>query len=315
MEKILIQHPECFLSRNKKEYFEGWYYKQVFQEEGFSFSVIPGVCQNKKESFAFIQMIHSQYGTFQFEFPIDAFSYQDNPFEIKIGNNIFSKEKMMLDLEEKEFNIKGSFSFHDLTLIKTTSYAPNMMGPFAYLPFLECYHGVISLDHVVTGSLTWGDSHHTNLVGRGYIEKDSGTSFPSRYLWCQCNHFATERISLFLAIATVPIGIIPMPGHICSCYVGEKEYRFATYYASRVSQTKINEHTYEVVLTSRNHRLEITMEADQFHVLKAPTKSTMQRDIQETLLGKVSFRLWEKGKLIAKEKGEYAGIEVVNPSN
>lgn len=315
MEKILIQHPECFLSRNKKEYFEGWYYKQVFQNEGFSFSVIPGVCKNKTEEFAFIQMIHSQKGTYQFEFPISAFSYQDHPFTIRIGDNIFSKDRMILNIKQKEMNITGSFSFHDLVPIYTTKYAPNMMGPFAYLSFLECYHGVISLDHTVTGKLTWGEAEYASLVGRGYIEKDSGTSFPSRYLWCQCNHFAKERISLFLAIATVPIGIIPMPGHICSCYVGGKEYRFATYYASRVLQTQIDDNTYEVVFTSPTHRLEITMQADEFHVLKAPTKSTMQRDIQETLLGTVSFRLWEKGALIADEKGEYAGIEIVNQSN
>ena len=27
------------------------------------------------------------------------------------------------------------------------------MGPFAFFPFMECYHGIVSMDHQVFGKL------------------------------------------------------------------------------------------------------------------------------------------------------------------
>ena len=40
--------------------------------------------------------------------------------------------------------------------------------------------------------------------GRGYIEKDWGTSFPKKYCWIQCNNFASSEDSLFFSIAHIP---------------------------------------------------------------------------------------------------------------
>ncbi len=40
--------------------------------------------------------------------------------------------------------------------------------------------------------------------GRGYIEKDWGTSFPSAWIWMQCNTFDTPDTSFMLSYARIP---------------------------------------------------------------------------------------------------------------
>ncbi|WP_342668655.1 tocopherol cyclase family protein [endosymbiont 'TC1' of Trimyema compressum] len=38
----------------------------------------------------------------------------------------------------------------------------------------------------------------TFLVVKAILEKDWGRSFPSAYIWIQCNVFPTENVSFFL---------------------------------------------------------------------------------------------------------------------
>jgi hypothetical protein len=70
------------------------------------------------------------------------------------------------------------------------------MGWYSYVPFMECYHGLISIDHKLQGSLQINGQEIDFTEGKGYAEKDWGTSFPEGYVWMQSNHFAEG--SLFL---------------------------------------------------------------------------------------------------------------------
>ncbi len=53
-----IKNPILFQGHLKKRnYFEGWYYKQVTADQKTSLSFIPGVSLNKNDSHSFIQYI------------------------------------------------------------------------------------------------------------------------------------------------------------------------------------------------------------------------------------------------------------------
>lgn len=92
MKKLfLIKNPDLFqgekyLNKNKN-YFEGWYFKNVNNEEGISF--IPGINISKKIKKAFIQVITKDSSYF-INYNIDDFKFNFNPFYIKIGNFIYS---------------------------------------------------------------------------------------------------------------------------------------------------------------------------------------------------------------------------------
>ena len=46
------------------------------------------------------------------------------------------------------------------------------MGPFAFVPFMECYHGIVSMDHIIQGELEIDGVNIDFSNGRGYLEKD-----------------------------------------------------------------------------------------------------------------------------------------------
>ena len=47
------------IKQYNKQYFEGWYFKQVTADKKFTISFIPGVSYNKTDSHCFIQCIIS----------------------------------------------------------------------------------------------------------------------------------------------------------------------------------------------------------------------------------------------------------------
>ncbi len=46
------------------------------------------------------------------------------------------------------------------------------MGWYRFLPFMECYHGVISLTHNLKGKIIVDNKIFAFENGKGYIEKD-----------------------------------------------------------------------------------------------------------------------------------------------
>lgn len=51
--------------------------------------------------------------------------------------------------------------------------------------------------------------------GRGYIEGDSGVSFPRSYTWVQCKAFR-DGTSVMTSIALIPLGRLDFTGGIAA---------------------------------------------------------------------------------------------------
>ena len=66
------------------------------------------------------------------------------------------------------------------------------MGPFSYIPGMECRHAVYSMKHTVNGEIRVNEQIIRFKNDMGYMEGDSGTSFPDRYIWTQ--HFIPESV-------------------------------------------------------------------------------------------------------------------------
>jgi len=71
-----IKHPFQFQgSLSKKNYFEGWYYKQVHLDTNKTISFIFGISTGAQDPHSFIQVIQSNpLTTSYFRFPLKAFS-------------------------------------------------------------------------------------------------------------------------------------------------------------------------------------------------------------------------------------------------
>ena len=108
---------------------------------------------------------------------------------------------------KQDICIYGDIGYYDSININTSKYSPNIMGPFSYVPFMECNHAIISMKNKINGEIVINDSVINFNGGIGYIEKDYGCSFPKSYIWCQGNSFKNSDTSFMLSIANIPFKI------------------------------------------------------------------------------------------------------------
>lgn len=315
MKKIkLIKRQELFQGKKYlklgKNYFEGWYFKQSCNNRAVSF--IPGINLEKGKEKAFIQIITDNKSYF-IEYQIEDFKYSDNPFSIQIGNSIFSVEGLHLDIQnaDNKLFISGDINYTNLNNIRTSWFRPNIMGPFCYLPFMECNHAVVTMSNKVNGSIKINNSKFNFKDGVGYIEKDWGTSFPKKYIWCQGNNFKTQDATFMIAIADVPLKLFSIRGLICVLKVGNKEYRFATYNRAKLKKYQIDAKNVDIVLKKGLYQLSIKTKNSNSKLLLAPVNGKMSREILESISACVEIILKRKGKVIFSDTSFNCGLEIV----
>ena len=115
------------------------------------------------------------------------------------------------------------------------------MGWYAWVPKMECYHGVLGFDHQITGSLEFNGTELDFTNGRGYIEKDWGVAFPEGYVWMQSNHFNRPRVCLTASIAMIPWLGSAFRGFIVGLWIDRQLYRFATYTGAKTDLIEITD--------------------------------------------------------------------------
>lgn len=296
--------------KKKKNYFEGWYFKQV-NKEGQSIAFIPGVSINKKDSHSFIQMIDNiENKSYYFRFKLEEFKYQNNPFSIQIANNYFSLEHIEININQ-EIKVKADIILGKKEQIDTSKYSPTIMGPFSYFPFMECNHGVISLNHALKGYVKINNQKINFNKGFGYIEKDYGTSFPKDYIWLQSNTPDKKiKASIFLSIAHIPYSLLTFQGFICILKIDNKQYRFATYNFGKVKKIEARNNMHYIEIEQGKFTLIINIKQNNIIELASPKKGRMKESVFESLNGEAQVILKEKGIIIFDEYFHSCGCEI-----
>lgn len=304
---------------NKKNYFEGWYYKQVSTNGKTAISFIPGISLHASDPHCFVQYIivdetlENDIATGYVRFPVESFVWNDEPFAVKIEDNFFSESLVSVHLESVTDTISGNLKLGPLTPIESTVLNPTIMGPFAYIPKMECYHGVTSMNHHLDGSLEINGRTVAFSNGKGYIEKDWGTKFPKNYVWLQSNHFDEPDTSLFFSMAYIPFYVRDFLGFISNIQVNGKEYRFATYNNSKIKLSLPYDDTVLVTMENSKAKVKIFGKAEHMGNLQAPVLSGMDKTIKEGVSGTIELELWDKENNTHYQGiGSMAGVEIVD---
>ena len=286
---------------NKKSFFEGWYFKHQIQDKSIAF--IPGVNISKDGTeYAFIQIITDEE-SYNVNYDFRDFSISKDKLTIKIKDSIFSTKGLILNIRNKDINIKGRLIYSDITPIRG-----DIMGPFAYFPFMECFHGVLSMKHRVSGSIMVNSKELIFNNGKGYIEKDWGRSFPRTYLWAQCNYFSVDDTSIMVSIADIPFLGFEFKGCIAVVYYKGKEYRLATY--NGVKLISYNENG--LVIKRGSYKLEVKINELSPQGLLAPNGGEMIRTIYENISCKANFKFYKNEEKIFDLDSDKASFECVN---
>ena len=306
-----VWNPELYHGWGKKnKFFEGWYYKIVSKDQDYAFALIPGIAMDENGlKQAFIQILDgkklkSNYIKFSFD------EFKPNPIvhDIKIGNNRFKLNSIELNLPE----IKGKLIFRDIVPWSKSFFSPGIMGPFSFLPFMECYHGILSMNHSIYGELTINKKKINFDSGRGYIEKDWGHSFPLGYVWMQSNHFSKSKISFKLSVAKIPMKGFSFIGFIAGVWVNSELIEFTTYNFSNLKKCSINKE--EVLIEMDNSKYKLIAKAirSKSTKLAAPIQGFMDSRIEESMNSKINLVLIDKknNKSIIDDIGSSSCIEV-----
>ncbi len=309
----LIKNTELFQGEkylNKKNsYFEGWYFKNTNIKEGISF--IPGVSINDTKK-AFIQIITNNK-FYYVNYDIEEFEYNYNPFYIKIGNSSFSKEDININIEDRYQNLKvnGNIKFSNSKNIKTNIFNPNIMGPFSYIPFMECNHAINSMQNTINGYIKINDEINYFNNDKGYIEKDWGCSFPKSYIWCQGNNFENINASFMLSIADIPFKLFTFKGFICVLLIDNKEYKFTTYNNAKILECDIKDNSFNITFKKGIYSFNIRSKYNKGMKLIAPVKGKMQKNIYESICTSVTITLKKKDEIIYCDTSSMCGVEIV----
>ena len=297
--------------RAKPPYFEGWYYKLISADERQRYALIPGVILGK-QGHAFIQVLNGNQGTATYHrFPLEQFWASDSEFAIQIGESFFTDREISLKVAGEAGSIEGRLRFEDLIPWPVSWRSPGIMGWYAWVPRMECYHGVLGFDHPIRGALRIDGTSLDFDAGRGYIEKDWGQSFPSAWIWFQSNHFETLGTSLTASVAVIPFLSGAFRGFIVGLWHENRLYRFATYTGAEIEALDIQPEHVRWVIVDKKHRLELVARKAPSAAILGPTRVEMGIRVNETLQATVEVRLQTlKGEIIYAGAGRNAGLEV-----
>ncbi|WP_042275233.1 tocopherol cyclase family protein [Faecalimicrobium dakarense] len=313
--KSLI-NPDLYHGIGKNNnFFEGWYFKIVDKNNLYKFAFIPGISfgQKKSENHSFIQIIDSSNNEYKYiKFNENAFKFNNKNFKIGIRSNIFSLDKISLNLKYKNKTIRGNLSFKNIIKWKSSLLNPGSMGFYNYLSFMECYSQVCVLNGDIIGNLQVNGELVDFTGGKVYIEKNWGKSFPKSWVWIQSNNFRNPTVSVTCSLATIPFPIRNFRGFLIGVTIGKEFYRFTTINNSKLTLKNIGQ---DIELTATNKNLKLTLNTytnrDDFVLCMGPKNGNMIPLVKETLSAKVYMTLEDTsdGRLIYKGVGHSCGVE------
>lgn len=304
-------NPEEFRGWGKrKNYFEGWYFKLLSADEKTALAIIPGIAMDGTgNAHSFIQVLDGRTRSSVYHrFPISDFFAEKYKFQITIGRNHFSSAGLKVDLPE----LSADLRFSGNQGWPKPFYSPGIMGPYSFAPFMECYHGIVSMDHQINGELFLSGNRIDMDGGRGYMEKDWGRSFPSAYFWMQSNHFDEPGTSFKCSVAKIPWLHKSFVGFIGGLLLKGKLYRFTTYNGTKLFRSFADHSKVEIILENRNYRLEVLAHRDLATALASPIQGFMNGRIEESMSAKLDVVLIDKKKNapVFQQRGRNAGLEV-----
>lgn len=298
------------MKNSRYDYFYGWYFR--CQGEKGSIAIIPAVHLSKEKCSCSIQVI-TQKGSIYKEFPEEQFRIDRKKRKMQIGDNLFSMNGIRIRFKgEYQDHVNGRKSGMMVSkteivegILRFGSFSKpkySMMGPFSFIPGMECVHAVYSMEHWVNGFINIHGEKISFQNAMGYMEGDSGTSFPEEYIWTQ--HFIPGG-SFMIAAASIPIAGIRFKGITGFLYKNKKEYRFATYLGAYVKKMSAN----ELVVQQGRIRLDIHFPDTGGQTLQAPENGRMTRCIQENICGRMEYTLRYGKQILLHEMTDQAAME------
>ncbi|KAJ3020943.1 hypothetical protein HKX48_009476 [Thoreauomyces humboldtii] len=255
------------------------------------------------------------------------------------------------EMERKHLSVRGAVGFKNVVRFPRSWIFPSIMGPFHYLPFLQCYHGVVSFYHRTTGSIEFFSDDSVERAydlegGHGYIEKDHGLEFPINWIWLQSASFKEESgSSLLVSVADVPlisrdgllaraislfpfgpavVGRFHFSGFLVALHHARTNttHNLSLYTGSKIGALSFEtlddeEERLEIKFRDYSGNTEMTVSTRRPHGRGVPLpgplldSDKMALIVEESISVEINVKLERDGKIIFEDTGLIGGMEVV----
>ena len=307
--------PEAFHGRGVRGgFFEGWYVKLVSADERARWAIIPGVFRGEDDGVrtdeAFVQVLDGVTGrSWYHAYSPEDFWASTRGFDVRVGPHRFTDRGVHVDLDHLKVDVDYT---SPLDPWPVTVRRPGIMGPYAWVPLMECYHGVVSFGHDLRGQVVANSEVVDVDGGRGYIEKDWGRAFPAGYVWLHSAHLQDHpRSCLVASVALIPWVRSTFRGFIVGLRTPDRLRSWATYNGSREIALAIDDSHVRWSLEGPDGRLDLSAERRRGGLLHAPVRTRMHERVEETLDGVVDVRLTDPdGRVVLDTRASSAGMEV-----
>ena len=227
------------------------------------------------------------------------------------------KQGVTLDLPQ----LTGELTYSSpLTPWPVTGREPGIMGWYGLVPFMECFHGIVSFGHGLAGTLEVEGTPRQFDGGRGYIEKDWGRAFPAGYIWLASNNIeatigdagtAEEPASLIASIAIIPWLNSEFRGSIVGFRHGGTLHKWTTYNRSRTTRLELDDTHVRWTVEGPDGTLAIDAERVRGGLLHAPLRTAMHQRVEETLDARAQVKhTAPDGRVLLEGTVDCAGLEV-----
>ena len=296
-----IKHPEGFHGNGKtRNFFEGWYFKIVSEDQKQKWAIIPGIFRGlggSSRDEAFVQVLDGSTGRSWYHvYPVYEFSASETAFDVTVGENHFSSAGATLNLPQLKGSLEITSEFKPWPV---TLASPGIMGWYGLVPFMECFHGIVSFSHSLKGNLEVEGKNESFEGGKGYIEKDWGRNFPSGYIWLHSNHLqGSPDASLIASAAIIPWLGKPFRGFILGLHHSGQLHSWTTYSKSKEEWLRIDDTHINWKVSGPSGELELKAERKRGGLLHAPLREAMHQRVEETLDGVVEVKHTKDGKTL-----------------
>jgi tocopherol cyclase len=301
-------------SFKRRNYFEGWYFKHVSADRSRVYSFIPGVSLTRGTGHSFIQVLNGMNGEAQVhEYELAEFSASNRDLDIAVEKSQFTIQGMTLEMTNESHQITGHVTYTSPELYPSTLLTPGIMGWYSFVPFMECKHGIVSMQHKLSGGLQIDGQYVDFEGGTGYIEKDWGSSFPESWVWLHCNTFDNTQSSFTFSVAKIPWLGSYFIGFISYLQLEGRFINFSTWSKARIEKLEYLNNTVHILISNKKYLLEVEAHNNQTGQLKAPIRGSMTRMIKETVDATIKLKLSDRsGKVLFQDQGSRAGMELID---
>ena len=296
--------------KGEKIGFEDWYFRIIDEKGEYLISLDIRITKKGRKLEGILQ-VERTTGTERIisTCSLDKIIIQE--IVICIDGSQLGVDKMILNIDEPGLKIRGEIGLSHKVDLKQSFLQPGLMGFYKWIPFLEFYQEVLSLQSVTVGRIEMNDETYSMDGGNCYIQKQWGEHFPNVWLWAQGNTFDKKRdLSIALGVARLKIFFNYYTAFAIPLHYDDHTEIFANYNGGHIAKLYRYKGYVHLIVTKKDKMLDVKIYGRDEPGCIANKETHGIRDIYECEMVKMEVKLTERGRVILEDSSLCCGIQM-----